>query len=122
MRLLLLADQRYTGATILWLLQEYILEQLDAAYREVGFQEAETDTDANHQRLIFRSTLLGYACRLGQESCVNNATAVFKTFRNGGDKYVSSRSQMTCFVNGLVNSVTPVPESVAPVQRSLEPT
>lgn len=65
-------------------LQDYVRGLMDAAYKDVGFSESEDAEDSkNHLRLTFRPTVLGEACRLGLQDCVDQAKDAFAAFRNG---------------------------------------
>ena len=64
-----------------------MLTLLANVYDTLGFEEKEADT---HVTLLNRVNVLTWACRLGQEDCVKNATDIFREYEKpeGNNTYV----------------------------------
>jgi hypothetical protein len=60
------------------LFQAYVLYLLQHAYETLGFEEQDNDKQVT---LLFRVSVLTWACRLGLQECVNTAVGIFKQYQ-----------------------------------------
>lgn len=66
-----------------FLFQDYVLYLLEHVYETLGSQEQDNDDQAT---LLFRVSVLTWACRLGLQECVNTAVGSFKQYQENTEK------------------------------------
>ena len=57
--------------------QEYVKWLILPTFQQIGFEQKSNDS---HLQILSRGQILAWACKLGIPDCVNNATALYKTW------------------------------------------
>ncbi|PNF37826.1 Aminopeptidase N [Cryptotermes secundus] len=78
--------------------KDYVLSQLQHVYETLGFQEQDSD---NQVTLLFRVSVLTWACRLGLQECIDTAVSMFKQYQENTENKIPANLRRLVFCTAL---------------------
>ncbi|XP_015604734.1 uncharacterized protein LOC107272255 [Cephus cinctus] len=89
---------RFEGHLIKSTFGKYILEIIDKAYQDLGFEDSE---DEGQLEQLNRQLILKWACQYGHKECIERSKELFAAWRADNTKWISPNARPTVYCAAL---------------------